>query len=489
MRFFRRSLTGLFLLSVTLAVLALAAQMLRGAIEERMAREARQMPSRERVFAVNAVTVTPEDVVPVLEAFGEVRSRRTLEIRVQTGGRVIALAEGFEDGGRVEAGQMLLRVDPTDLEDALALAETDLAEAEAERTDARAAREIAEDDLASAGRQAMLHDQALARQRDLADRGVVTEAAVEAAALQAASAGQAVLSKRAALATAGARVAQAESTLARRRIALAEAARRLAETEITAAFTGVLSGVSVAEGRVVTANEQIATLIDPDALEVSFRVSTAQYARLIDAKGGLMRSEVSARLDVSGLDLIARGRIDREGAEVGAGLTGRLLFARLDDARGFRPGDFVTVAVREQELTGVAVLPATALDAAGTVLVIGEGDRLEIAPVELLRRQGDMVLVRAPGLHGRAVVAERSPVLGAGIRVRVLTPSADEAGATPPAEPEMIALDDDRRARLIAYVEGNQGMPAEAKDRLLTQLRAPEVPARTVERLESRLGG
>ena len=39
MRFFRRSLTGLFLLSVTLAVLALAAQMLRGAIEERIALE------------------------------------------------------------------------------------------------------------------------------------------------------------------------------------------------------------------------------------------------------------------------------------------------------------------------------------------------------------------------------------------------------------------------------------------------------------------
>ncbi len=490
MRFFRRSLTGLFLLAVTVAVLALAGQMLRSAIEERMARETRSMPSRERVFAVNAVTITPEEVVPMLEAFGEVRSRRALEIRVQTGGRVIDLADGFEEGGRVEAGQMLLRVDPTDLEDALALARTDLAEAEAERADAKAALEIARDDLDSAERQAALREQALARQRDLAERGVVTEATVEAAALQAATAGQGVLSKRSALANAGARVAQAENTLARRKIALDEAARRLAETEITAAYSGVLSGVSVAEGRVVTANEQIATLIDPDALEVSFRVSTAQYARLIDQGGSLMRSDVTARLDVSGVDLIAEGRIDRESAEVGAGLTGRLLFARLDGARGFRPGDFVTVAVREPKLTGVAVLPATAVDAAGTVLVIGEGERLEVAPVEILRRQGDNVLVRAPDLHGRAVVAERSPVLGAGIRVRILTRGPDEAGAAaPPAEPEMIALDDDRRARLIAFVESNQSMPADAKERILTQLRASEVPAETIERLERRMGG
>lgn len=491
MRFFRRSLTGLFMLAVTVAVLAFAGQMLRSAIEERMARETRAMPGRERVFAVNTVTVTPENVVPVLEAFGEVRSRRTLEIRVQTGGQVVELADGFEEGGRVEAGQMLLRVDPSNLEDALALARTDLAEAEAERADAEAALEIAGDDLASARKQAALQEQALARQQDLAARGVVTEAAVESAALQAAGAEQSVLSRRTALANAGARVAQAENTLARRRIALDEAERRLAETEITAAFSGVLSGVSVAQGRVVTANEQIAALIDPDALEVSFRVSTAQYARLIDDGGSLLNAPVTVLLDVSGVDLIAEGRIDRESAEVGAGLTGRLLFARLDGARGFRPGDFVTVEVREPELVGVAVLPASAVDAAGTVLVIGEGERLEVAPVELLRRQGDNVLVRAPALHGRAVVAERSPVLGAGIRVRVLTPApegADAAPAAPPA-PEMIALDDERRARLIAFVEGNPSMPADAKERILTQLREPEVSAATVERLEGRMGG
>jgi hypothetical protein len=32
-------------------------------------------------------------------------------------------------------------------------------------------------------------------------------------------------------------------------------------------------------------------------------------------------------------------------------------------------------------------------------------------------------------------------------------------------------------------------MPADAKERILTQLRAPEVSAATVERLEGRMGG
>jgi hypothetical protein len=53
----------------------------------------------------------------------------------------------------------------------------------------------------------------------------------------------------------------------------------------------------------------------------------------------------------------------------------------------------------------------------------------------------------------------------------------------------MIALDPERRARLMAYVEGNGYIPAAVKERLLGQLREPEVPAATVARLEDRMGG
>ncbi|MCB1359367.1 MAG: HlyD family efflux transporter periplasmic adaptor subunit, partial [Maritimibacter sp.] len=387
MRFLRRSLTGLFLVAVTLALLALAVQTVRSAVEERMAQESFSRPARERVYAINVAEVTPGRVEPVLEAFGEVRARRELEIRSQAGGMVIELGDGFEEGGRVAAGQLLVRVDPSDLEDALALAETDLAEAEAEVRDAEAALEIAGDDLASARAQVDLRAQALARQRDLAARGVGTEAAVETAALAEAAAQQAVLSRRSALAAAEARVAKAANTLARRQIAHEEARRRLAETEVRAPFSGTLSGVTLVEGRLITANEQIATLVDPTALEVSFRLSTAQYARLVDASGTLTRAEVTVRLAVSGVDLVANGSIDRESAEVGEGLTGRLLFARLDAAPGFRPGDFVTVEIREPALDDVAALPSAAVDSASTVLVLGEENRLEEHPVEVLRRQ------------------------------------------------------------------------------------------------------
>lgn len=489
MHFLRRGLTGLFLAALTVALLALAGQTVRSAIEARLARDTARPPARERVYSVNVVNVQREEIAPVLEAFGEIRARRELEVRARVGGPVVALGAGFEEGGRVAAGDLLLRVDPTDLEDALALARTDLAEAEAEKADAANALALARDDLASAEKQSRLRAQALARQQDLAARGVGAQAAVENAALAAAGAEQAVLSRRASLASAKARLARADNALERRRIALEEAERRLGETEIRAAFAGRLSQVTAVQGGLVTANERVARLVDPGALEVAFRLSTAQYSHLSGKDGTLVQAPVTVRLDVSGVDLEAEGRINRDSAEVGEGQTGRLLFAALGGAGGLQPGDFVTVEIREPVLRGVARLPASALGNGGTVLVLGEGDRLEEVPVKVLRRQGETVIVRAGSLDGREVVAERAPMLGAGIAVK---PFRSEDAAAPAQSrrdtAETVALDDARRAALIAFVKQDKSMRPAVRERMLERLSQPEVSAKLVRRLEARMG-
>ncbi len=486
MRFLRRSLSGLFLLSIVAGLLALSGGQIYNALQDRWSQETRERPARERVFAVNVVPFQPGEVSPELQTFGEVRSRRTLELRASAAGQVIWLSDRFEEGGTVTAGDLLARIDPLDAQGALDTARADLAEAEADQKDAQRGLELARDEVVAAEDQAKIRDRALARQRDLLDRGVGTEAAVETAELSASAALQAVLSRRQAEAQAEARVDQTATMLDRRKITLAEAERRLADTEITADISGVLSGANLVEGRLVSANEALGEIVDPTALEVSFRVSTAQYARLLDDNGRLLGLEITAALDTFGVDLTARGTVSRESAAVGTGQTGRLLFARLENAPGFRPGDFVTVKIAEPVLDRVALLPSTALDSANQVLVVGEEDRLETAEVELLRRQGNDVIVRARGLRDRMIVAEQTPFLGAGIRVRPITPNGVEPE---PEGPAMVALEPERRARIKAFVEANNRMPAEAKARILAQLENEEVPAQMVERIESRMGG
>tara|TARA_R110000764_G_scaffold5106_6_gene20525 strand:- start:9722 stop:11182 length:1461 start_codon:yes stop_codon:yes gene_type:complete len=486
MRFLRQSLIGLVLTALTLVLLLYAGNLVRGAVQERMSRVTKAPPARERTFAVTLIQAEAGDVVPELDTFGEVQSRRTLELRAAVAGRVTDMADSFEDGGSVAEGDVLVQLDPADAQSTLDRVQADIADAKAELRDAQRTLDLNRDDQAAAQEQADLREKAFQRQVDLETRGVGTAAAVETAELAASAARQAVLTRRQAVTSAEARIDQANTTLARTEIALAEAQRRLADTTLRAPFDGTLSLTNVTLGRLVSANEKLADLVDPDALEVSFRVSTAQYARLLDDAGALLRAPVQVTLDVAGIDLQATGTISRASVEAGEAQTGRLVFARLDGARGFKPGDFVTVKVEEPELQNVIRLPSSALGADDTVLVLGEGNRLETVSVTVLRRQGDTILVRGDGLESREVVEARSPLLGAGIAVTPLRIGREEAA---PAVPEMLELSAERRARLVAFVEANDRMPQEAKARVLAQLAEPQVPAQMVARIESRMGG
>lgn len=188
MRFLRRSLTGLFLLSLTLGLLAYAGVQVRDAVQERMAQEPRSFPQRERVFAVNVVTADFQTVTPILTAFGQIESVRTLELRAAAGGRVLEIAPEFIEGGSVTEGQMLVRVDPTDAEAVLQRVESDILDSEAEKREAERAIVLARDELVAAEEQAALRERAYQRQVDLQGRGVGTAAAVEVAELAAAQA-------------------------------------------------------------------------------------------------------------------------------------------------------------------------------------------------------------------------------------------------------------------------------------------------------------
>ena len=489
MRFLGRSLFALFLLGVTLGILAVAFDSVYSAFQERASRETRNRVQRERTYAVKVIPAEISSVRPQISAFGEIQSRRTLELRAPIGGTILELSPNFVEGGVLNRGDIVLRIDASDAEAVLQFALADRNDAESEVKEAVRSLLLVKDELVAAEERQVLLKRSFDRQVELLERGVGTGVAAENAELSLSSAKQAVLSSRKNVAQAELRVDQARSRLERREIALAEAQRKLDATSLEAEFFGILSGISIVQGGLLSANERIGTLIDPTALEVAFRISNTQYRRLLDANGNLLPVDVAVRLELSDASVSAEGKIVREGAAVSEGQTGRLLFASIGNGNeiGLKPGDFVSVSIEEPELRGVMNLPATAVGSADRILVLNDDNRLEEADVELLRRVGDEVVVRGRGLRDRLIVAERTPLLGAGIRVRPILP--DQDGAEEPEGPQMVALSDEERERLIAMVEANGFMPARAKERVVKQLREPEVPAAMLDRLRSRAGG
>ena len=163
-----------------------------------------------------------------------------------------------------------------------------------------------------------------------------------------------------------------------------------------------------------------------------------------------------------------------------------MILRELGAAPGFRPGDFVTIAIAEPPVEGVALIPARALGSDGTLLVLGEGNRLEEVSADIVRRQGEEVLIRVGTLEGREIVAERAAFLGAGILVKPVRGAGAGQGA---GADGYIELTPERRAALIAFVEASAAMPEKDRAAVLAQLRAPRVLSDVVSRIEARMGG
>ncbi|WP_339947265.1 HlyD family efflux transporter periplasmic adaptor subunit [uncultured Albimonas sp.] len=499
MRFVMRSLTGLVLFALAAGLIANGVWRLSLARQEAAEAPAPRGPSAERVFAVEVAIPRRQDVAPTLTAYGEIVSARRLELRPALAGRLSELSPAFVDGGAVRAGELLFRLDPADAESALRRAEIALAETETDRLASIRTAELAEMDLEASEERVRLQQQALDRQRGLAERLVGSTAAVETAELNLAVARQTRIDAQQALSAARTASEMNATALRRARLELDDARRALADTEVRAPFDGLLSAPAAVLGRQVAANEKLGDLIDPTRLEAAVRVSNAEYARLLDDAGGLRELSAEVRLELGELDAAAPARLVRAAAATGEARTGRTLFLRLDAAAGdlFREGDFVAAQIREPVLEGVAVIPAAASDEDGRVLVVDADDRLRERQVRILRRTGETLTV-AEAPFGERMVTIRKPQLGAGARARIVATGeealrAAEAAGQPvpggvsnlaaPSGEEMLLLSPERAEALRDRVRASDLAPAE-RDRLLDRLQTQRAPRGLVERLE-----
>lgn len=489
-----RVLSGLAVAAVALGLTGAAIAVVLRALDS-AAPSAELRQPRERILAVPVGTLSAETVTPTMTAYGRIVSGRSLEVRSAVAGPLVWLADGFRDGGTIAAGEVMFRIDPARLETAVALAESDLAEAEAELARARSAVVLARLDAEAAEAQVDLRREALTRQEGLVARDVGRIADLETAALAHAAATQTAIGRQQAVAAEEARIAQGEITVERRRIALLEARRALGETTVTAPFDGLMTSSAATLGRQVSVGERLGVLIDPADLEVSFRLTGTQYDRLLDETRRLRPLEVTLVLQTWRVTHEVTAVLDRVGAETGEGQVGRIVHARLvdPDPTAVRPGDFVTVRITEPPIKGVVAIPAAAATPDGRILLIGEGNRLEEVGATILRHQGDGLIVTGVPL-GRDFVLARALQLGPGIRVdpvRAAPPTEPDATEPPPPAPaaDTIRLDDARRAALIAFVEASETMRPENRERFLKELRQPEVPRATVERFEARMEG
>ena len=483
MKFLGRALSGLVLASVTVGLVGLGVWRLYTSVDETAGRRPTQV--RERDYNVDVATLEASTVTPVISAYGQVRAWRTLEVRAAGKGPIIEISPNFRDGAFVAEGELLFRVDPVDFERRVKDAEVALAQAETDWAEAKDTLSLSLAEVATAKRQLALKKNDLKRKTGLMGKGFVAETALEAAKLEAENAQQTLNAALKSRVTADMRIKTGRLAVERAKITLEDARKLLRDTAYRAPFAGPLNEVVATLGKRVSENEKLGMLIDPASLEVSFRVSDAEFGRLLaDGTAGNLRPlTVKVRLELGTRHIIIDGFLDRAASVTDLAKGGRTVFARIAPGAGLqiRPGDFVSVEIFEESLANVVRLPVEAITDDGKIFLLADGDRLEVHQARILRRQVDTVIVTGVPLD-REYVTARQPFLASGVKVRPL-----RTGATPP--PALLVLSEKRRAALIAYVKSRRRMPDHVKESILKRLAEPKVPVAMVERFEKRMKG
>lgn len=122
---------------------------------QKMSQQAnRPMPPRQEntvAADVSVVRVRADRYAPDIEAYGAAEPHYQLSLTAEVTGRVVELAGAFESGRLVKAGDLLVQLDDTDYQAALASAEKNLASARLDLLEAEREASQAEAEWQSSG--------------------------------------------------------------------------------------------------------------------------------------------------------------------------------------------------------------------------------------------------------------------------------------------------------------------------------------------------
>ena len=491
MNFLLRSFLGLIILSITLGFLIFGSFVLIEALKKRSEKSDNRRFQKERVFAVNVETLNKQIAIPKILSYGEIYSKRMLEIRPLVSGRLDYVSEKFVEGGYVKSGDILFRLNQKDYLNELEIAEIDLEDTKAQLSEAISKLDYANLEFEVSESQLNLRKNALDRQTQLAESGLITSSQLENTQLAYSSSKQQFLNKQNLVKSSKNAIDKLKIQLKRRSISIDKAKRNLDETEIKAPFDGIIASVNILPGSVINKNEKLGTLLDPNSLEVMFNLSANEFARVIDKDGKLLNLDITAYLKLSNNNIPFSGKIERINPEIMNIGSGRKLFAsiNLGENKTLRPGDFVVLEIKEPSLKNITVLPSSAVTIDGKIFILEEDNRLKEIEVTILRRQGNEVIVSGAPTD-KEYVMQRSPQLGNGLKIKPLRKKDREISNSVNLSKnnELVTISPEKQKKLINILDKLDRMPKSVKDRLYEEINSGKIKAKTLKRLEKNMG-
>jgi len=365
------------------------------------------VPAPDLLTAVRVIDAPPQTVTLRVRSQGTVAPRTESELIPEVSGQVIWISPALVSGGFFEAGDPLLRIAALDYEAGVARARANLARAQGEFEHAA---------------------QNLERYERLSKRDISSVSQLDDA--------------RRAHRIAGAILEEA-------RVGLAQAERDLERTLVRAPFSGRVRGERVDPGQFVNRGAKIATVYATDFVEVRLPIPDAELAYLDlslwrDETAAAEGPPVSIRARFAGAEHEWLGRVVRTEGEIDPKSRMVHVVARVEkpyaENEADRPplavGLFVQAEIAGLEVSDVRVVPRVALRDGRQLMVVDAEGRLHLREVEIVRIDGEDVLVRTELAAGERVCVTPLQAAIDGMLVRVVGDGVDPGGEEVPPRAE-----------------------------------------------------
>lgn len=375
-----------------------------------------QAPPVERTTAVRVIQVPQVNLVPRVLAYGDVEPGKVWEAMAEVKGQVVDMHPRLKEGEFLAAGDVILKIDPTDYELAIAQIEGDIEATRAQLAENQVKEQNTQASLVIERESLRLSEKELKRKRDLAAKGTVPQSDVDREKRTELSQRQSVTNLESTLRLLPAERRLLEAQLARYEAKLGSARLDLARCTLVLPFDARISTVNVEQSQSVRTGDVLAVADDIRIAEVKAQVPMQRLRNAMRTRdeplehfpevdpGEVLGITAVIRLPDFDLEWPARltrlsPNIDPETRTVGVVVEVEEPYRQARP--GIRPplvkGLFVQVAFRGQPRPNSLVIPRMALHG-DRVYLVGPDERLKIQPVQVGLIQPELVSIQ----HGLA---------------------------------------------------------------------------------------
>jgi len=238
----------------------------------------------ERSIAARTMIASAEPVRTVVRGYGNVHAARSWEAVSEVAGTIVWRHPDLETGNMLRAGTTVLRIDPSAYDLAVAQAEADLATLQADVAQIVVDEANARRLLSLEQNRLDLAESELTRIRDLRERGVAAQSALDSQERATLTVRRAVGELQNTLALIPSRRHRRDAQMARTTAILARARRDLEKTEITVPFDVRIGKVHVERHQFVAAGQPLITADDINQAEITAQIPIASFRRLLGSE-------------------------------------------------------------------------------------------------------------------------------------------------------------------------------------------------------------